>query len=190
MKKLFLFSAIFALMNLAAYQVVEIPSPVSGEGFTSPAGGKIVAVQAFSTSASGTVALNSVYEAPVFTNAVQIIPATSTNYTVVASNRVANAVGTNVLDAATFGEYTAAKWNTQRPLESVLSVATNIVTTATTNTWPVYQKSVSVTNSIVSGTCSSNLFSASPESDTYIKPNERLLFTGTATGGFIRLILE
>ena len=55
-KTMFLTLAVLASWILPAYQVVEVRNPVSGEGFTSgtTSGGKLVAVQAFSTNATGT----------------------------------------------------------------------------------------------------------------------------------------
>lgn len=144
-KTLFLTLAILASCILQAYQVVEVNNPLSGEWYSSgtASGGKLVAVQAFSTNATGTVALKTVYQAPIFTNAVK-----------------------------------------------TATLTTNATTTTGTITYPVVKQYVTVTNTLVSGSCSSNVFSGSPATDTYLKAHEWIIFEGTATGGFIRLVLE
>jgi len=225
------FVALFALLSLPAYQVVEIPLPESGNGFTSESGGKLVSVQAFSTNATGTVALKSVYAATVFSNAVAVSSTTATNYVVIASNRIASAtrpkavrvpdgspsistniytgavltnvvykivytnepnqlVFTNTFAAADYGPFTTSGWAMRNPLDTLLSVTTNEVTTATTNVWSDFVRMLTVTNTLVSGSCTTNVFAGAPASDTYIKAREWLIFEGTATGGFLRLILE
>ena len=231
-KTMFLTLAVLASCILPAYQVVEVRNPVSGAGFTSgtTSGGKLVAVQAFSTNATGTVALKTVYQAPIFTNAVRVASVTSTNYVVVASNRTASltrqvylrvpdgppsistniythAVETNQLTklvvtnlpnqvvftntfAAADGPITASSWAAARPFETFLSISTNTTVTTSTNAWPVVKQYVTVTNTLVSGSCSSNLYNGSPATNTYLKAQEWLIFEGTATGGFLRLILE
>ena len=231
-KTLFLILAILAFVNLTAYQVVEVRNPVSGEGFTSgtTSGGKLVAVQAFSTNATGTVALKTVYQAPVFTNAVKISTVTATNYVVVASNRTArltrevylrvpdgppsistniytHAVETNQLTklvvtnlpnqvvftntfAAVDGPITAEGWAASHPLETFLSISTNTTAATATNVWPVVKEFVTVTNTLVTGSCSSNVYNGSPATNTYLKAHEWVVFEGTATGGWLRLILE
>ena len=233
MKKLFfLLVALVALLELPAYQVVELRSPVSGEGFSSGAagGGKLVAVQVLSTNTTGTVTLKSVYQAGVYTNASAVVSASATNYVVVASNRLAattvrvpivvtngvvavtnaalgtvsyvtnittsvtnvpaQVVFTNTLAAADFGPFTVARWNSGNPLDTLLSVSTNVTVTATTNSWRVLKSMVSVTNTIISGSCSGSVYSGSPATNTYLAPHEWLVFEGTATGGWLRLILE
>lgn len=231
-KTLFLTLAILASCILQAYQVVEVNNPLSGEWYSSgtASGGKLVAVQAFSTNATGTVALKTVYQAPVFTNAVKTVTLTTTNYVVVSSNRVANltrevylrvpdgppsistniythavetnqltklvvtnlqnqVVFTNTFDAAD-GPITAEGWAASHPLETFLSISTNTTATTATNVWPVVKEYVTVTNTLVTGACTSNVYKGSPSADTYLKANEWMVFEGTATGGFLRLILE
>ena len=227
MKKTIFMLAVLAGLAASAFSVVEISRPESGAGFTSGPGGKLVAVEAFSTNATGTVTLSSVYTAPVFTNAVEISTVTATNYTVVSSNRLAltslNKVvvvtnGVNVVTNAVYGTITtniltslvttnmpiAVELSTNTfhavtpeafarayPLHTLLSLSTNVTTTATTNIWPVLQRWVAVTNAIISGgTCSGSMYSGAPATNTYLKAHEWLIFTGTATGGFLRLILE
>lgn len=231
-KTLFLTLAILASCILPAYQVVEVNNPLSGEWYSSgtASGGKLVAVQAFSTNATGTVALKTVYQAPVFTNAVKISTVTATNYVVVASNRTArltrevylrvpdgppsistniytHAVETNQLTklvatnmpnqvvftnsfAAASGPITAEGWAASHPLEALMSVSTNTTSTTGTITYPVVKQYVTVTNTLVTGSCSSNVYNGAPASATYLKAKEWIVFEGTATGGFIRLVLE
>lgn len=231
-KTLFLTLAILASCILQAYQVVEVNNPLSGEWYSSgtTSGGKLVAVQAFSTNATGTVALKTVYQAPVFTNAVKISTVTATNYVVVASNRTArltrevylrvpdgppsistniytHAVETNQLTklvvtnmpnqvvftntfAAASGPITPGGWASEHPLEALMSVSTNTTVTTATNIYPVVKQYVSVTNTLVTGSCSSNVYNGSPATNTYLKAQEWVIFEGTATGGFLRLVLE
>ena len=221
--------ALAALVGLAAsaFTVVEVSRPESGAGFTAGSGGKLVAVEAFSTNATGTVNLSSVYVAPIYTNAVTVATVTSTNYTVVSSNRLAltslNKVvvvtnGVNVVTNAVYGTITtniltslvttnmpiAVELSTNTfhavtpeafarayPLHTLLSLSMNVTVSATTNVVPVLQREVAVTNAIISGgTCSGSKYSGAPATTTYLKPHEWLIFTGTATGGFLRLIYE
>ena len=221
--------ALAALVGLAAsaFTVVEVSRPESGAGFTAGSGGKLVAVEAFSTNATGTVNLSSVYVAPIYTNAVTVATVTSTNYTVVSSNRLAltslNKVvvvtnGVNVVTNAVYGTITtniltslvttnmpiAVELSTNTfhavtpeafarayPMHTLLSLSTNVTVSATTNVVPVLQREVAVTNAIISGgTCSGSKYSGAPATNTYIKAHEWLIFTGTATGGFLRLIYE
>ena len=233
MKKiLFLFVALVALLELPAYQVVEVRNPVPGEGFTSgtTSGGKLVAVQVFSTNLTGTVRLKSVYQTGIYTNASSIVSASATNYVVVSSNRMASTsrevfvrvpdsssvstniytgavltnvtyrtvvtnvpaqvVFTNTFAAADFGPFTVARWNAGNPMDSLLSVSTNVTVTAATNSWRALKSVLAVTNTLVSGSCSTNIFSGSPASDVYLREHEWLVFEGTASGGWLRLILE
>ena len=227
MKKTIFMLAILAGLAASAFSVVEISRPESGAGFTAGSGGKLVAVEAFSTNATGTVNLSSIYTAPVFTNAVAVETVTATNYTVVSSNRlsltslsyitlvtngvsvVTNAVygtiTTNILTSLvttnvpvavalstnTFHAVTPEAFARAYPMHTLLSLSTNVTTTATTNIWPVLQREVAVTNAIISGgTCSGLKYSGAPATNTYLKAHEWLIFSGTATGGFLRLVFE
>jgi len=224
---------IFAMMAAlaSAYQVTELRDPVSGEGFTAGPGGKLVAVQAFSTNATGTIAINTVYTAPVFTNVVTIESYIATNYTIVSSNRLASlmrtvrlkvqdgpavvttnvfthavetnivyktietnmpnqVVFTNTLAATDFGQFTRDAWALAYPFDSLLSVSTNVVAKAETNIVPMVQGNIVVTNSIVSGSCSNHVYNGSPSGSVYLKFQEWVNFTGTATGGWLRLVFE
>ena len=191
MKKLLaILAASAAVLCMSAFEVVEVSSPASGEEFVVSAGGKLVAVQAFSVEASGTVALSSVFEAPVYTNAVLIRSSSFTNYVVVSSNRIDRALATNTLPRDVYGPFKVSAWQNLHPFDVFVSVATNEVEVVATNAWPVLKEIVAVTNALVSGTCSGHVYSGSPASAAYVKPRERLVFSGTATGGFLRLILE
>lgn len=68
---------------------------------------------------------------------------------------------------------------------------TNIVTVVTTNAIiPVLSGELVVTNEILNGSCSAKYYHGEPQNDTYIFPNDRLLFNGTATGGSLRIVIE
>lgn len=228
MKSLLSVLLISVAFAIHAATVTEISSLVSGEGFTAGPGGKLVEVQAFSTNATGTVAIKSIYEAPIYTNAVEIASLTETNCVAVSSNRLAEtsaphlyfvtnaveistniytravvtniirsiaqtnipisvALTTNVFSAAGFSPQDFAR---QFPSHTLLSLSTNTVTTTTTNIWPVVSGVVAKTNTLVSGACAGNVFVGSPSTNTYLKAREWLIFEGTATGGFLRLVFE
>ena len=173
--------AAFAACAAFAAQVSQYAMPADGMEFSSAVGGKIARVQVFSPVASGTVALKSIWSADVYTNAVKISAATSTVWSVVYSNYVSHTVFTNTAYRLPFPSVTFSNL-----------IASNAVTTVevTTNTWPVYQKTVCATNAIVSGTCSGGVYSGAPASDTWIGATDHLIFTGTATGGFLRIVTE
>ena len=227
MKKTIFMMAALAGLAVSAFTVVEISSPESGAGFTAGAGGKLVAVEAFSTNATGTINLSTIYTAPVFTNAVSVETVTATNYTVVSSNRLAltrmtrydtvtnaveistnvftHAIQTNIITSTvmtnipiavglstnTFAAVTPEAFAGMFPFHTLLSLSTNVTTTVATNRWPVLQREVAVTNAIISGgTCSGSKYSGAPADTTYLKPHEWLIFSGTATGGFLRLVFE
>lgn len=88
MKKLIAVLMATATMWLSAAEVVELRNFNDGE-VNAPRGGKLTRVEVFSTNATGSVTLKSVWAAPVFTNAVLIESVTATNVTVVSSNRTA-----------------------------------------------------------------------------------------------------
>jgi len=194
MKKLFaiLMIALVAIANAA--EVVEIRSFAAGE-FNAPRGGKLARVEVFSTNATGTVNLKSVYSAPVFTNAVQIETFAATNVTVVSSNRLWRAASTNDVIPLATNAYEAAgfsfaMWQRTHPLDALVSSNRTVTVTATTNRWPVYKGEVAVTNSIISGgSLSGSKYGGAPGGDTWLAPGERLIYTGPG-GGFLRLILE
>ena len=216
---------LLTLFALCAGEVVEFRNV--GDEFSAPRGGKLTRVEVFSTNATGSVTLKSVWTAPVFTNAVQIETFTATNVTVVSSNRTAalwrtvpvtvvgdivtytnaafgtvhvvtntaivytnlpnQVVFTNAYPAAGF---TFGAWQRAHPVETILSSNAAVTVTATTNSWPVFQRNVAVTNTIISGgSLSGNKYGGAPSSDTWIAPGEWLLYEGPR-GGFLRLVLE
>ena len=178
MKKLFATLALFAAFACAAAVVVPF-SPTSGGTFKLSQGGKLTRVEAFSPVSGGTIALKSVYSADVYTNALSIATATNWNYSVVESNAYTHVVSTN--------EFHNLSWIDD---PGIIGVTTNIAVVATTNTWPVYQKTVAVTNDLVSGSQTGYIYTNTLSTATYLAPGERLLFTGTGVGGFVRLIFE
>lgn len=178
MKKLFATLALFAAFACAAAVVVPF-SPTSGGTFKLSQGGKLVRVEAFSPVSGGTVALSSIYSAPVYTNAVEIYTLTNVSYTVVESNAYTHAVTTNAFPNLSFVDD-----------PGIIGVSTNTVVSAVTNRWPVFQKTVAVTNSIVSGTQTGYIYTNELGTAKYLAPGEVLRFTGTGVGGFIRLIFE
>lgn len=180
MKQMILAAAMSLAAALGAFQVDSF-APQSGVPFSAQNGGKLVAVEVFAPE-DGTVALSSVYAADVYTNAVEVNARTETEVTAVFSNTVTHAVTTNIFDSP---KIHVPVWN--------VLVSSNIVESvvATTNEWPVYEKTVALTNAIISGaSTSTNTYSGAPDGNVYIAPGEILIFNGTATGGFLRLILE
>lgn len=178
MKKTILFLA--ALAGFAAFASVRQITPVSGEPFAAGLSGKVTHVVAFSPVASGTVAINRIWSAPTYTNAQEILTSTSTVWAVTYSNIVTHALMTNRVNRMPF------------PMEVYCNIiASNATTTitATTNTWPVQSGVVSVTNAIASGTCSGGVFTNAPN-NVWLGSLDTLIFTGTATGGFIRIFTE
>lgn len=178
MKKLTSFVAFFAAFACVAATVVPF-KPQSGATFKLSQGGKLTRVEAFSPVSGGTVALSSIYSAPVYTNAVEISTLTNISYTVVETNYYTHAVTTNSFPNLSFIDD-----------PGILSVSTNSVVSAVTNTWPVFQKNVAVTNSLVSGTQTGYVYTNALGTAKYLAPGEVLLFTGTGVGGWLRLIFE
>lgn len=226
MKKLYaILATAAAALCLFAAEVVEFRN--FGSEFNALRGGKLTRVEVFSTNATGSVTLKSVWTAPVFTNAVQIETFTATNVTVVSSNRTAaiwrtvpvtvigdivtytnSAFGTvhTVTNTATVytnlpnqvvftnaypaADFTFSAWQREHPVDTLLSSNAAVTVTATTNSWPVFQREVSVTNTIISGgSLTGNKYGGAPSSDTWIAPGERLIYEGPK-GGFLRLVLE
>lgn len=178
MKKILSILAAFAAFSCVAATVVPF-NPSDGGVFKLSQGGKLTRVEAFSPVSGGTLALSSIYSAPVYTNAVEISTFTNFAYTVVESNAYTHVVTTNVFSNLSFIDD-----------PGIIGVSTNITVAATTNTWPVLQKTVAVTNSIVSGTQTGYVYTNTLGTAKYLAPGEVLRFTGTGVGGFIRLIFE
>ena len=183
MKKMIFAVAAMVAATLAAFQVVQ-PTVGPDGRLTAQAGGKLVRVIAVSpTVAAGTVNLEAVYSAAIFTNAVSVTETTGTTYRVAWSNQVSHAVFTN--------EYAALPIPVQVYCTQ-LEVATNTTVTAITNTWPVFERTACVTNAIITGaTASGGIYSAAPTADTFLSGVDTLYFSGTATqNGFLRLVFE
>ena len=179
MKKMIAVAAAAAAFVSVAATVVHYPNPQSGNPFRISQGGKLVEVDAFTTAASGTVDVKSVYSAPTYTNAVLISEVTNEFYTVVSSNDFTHIVSTNLFITRSF-----------ESSPDVIGVSTNRIIRATTNIVPFVSGVVTVTNDVASGTASGNVLRKKLDSAVYIGPNEPLIFTGTATGGWLRFIFE
>ena len=188
MKKVFAFLAAVAFaLCLSAAEVVEFSNFKGGEFGAGRRGGKLTRVEVFAPAATGSVSLQSVYSAPVFTNVVEVKSATVTNVTVVSSNRLAHVVATNVYPAAGFS---FRGWRNAHPVETLVSSNVAVSVVATTNVAHVVDHYVAVTNSVISGgSVSGHKYGGAPAADTWIAPGERLIYSGP-TGGFLRLIVE
>lgn len=176
-KTIFMIATVAAI---AAFAAVRQISPVNGEPFSAGIAGKVAQVVAFSPVASGTVAINRIWSAPTYTNAQEILTSTSTVWAVTYSNIVTHAVMTNRVDFMPFP--------VQVYCNIIASNATTTIT-ATTNTWPVQSGVFAVTNEIASGTCSGGVFTNAPN-NVWLGSLDTLIFTGTATGGFLRIVTE
>lgn len=179
MKKLLFLVAAIALSPLAPAADVASFAPEDGAMYSVSRGGKLVRVESFSPVSGGTFALSSVYSADVYTNAIDVATLTNTTYTVVETNYYTHAVTTNTFPNLSFVDD-----------PGILGVTTNVTVSAVTNTWKVYEKTVASTNAIASGTASGHLGASSLTNAVYLAPGEKLLFAGTAVGGWLRLIFE
>ena len=175
--KMAMLAAVAALM-VAAYNVAQFSPEDGGEFRVGNVGGKLVAVEAFAPT-NGTVELKRVWASDVYTNAVAYLVETSTVYTVTYSNAYTHVVSTNA--------YRDLSW-IYNP--GIIAQTTNDTVSVTTNMWPVFKERVSVTNSLVSGVAADNVFTNALTAPVYLAPGEKLYFSGTATGGFLRLITE
>ena len=193
-KSVLLTFILFLLPFLASAEVVEFRNFAGGDFSAGPRGGKLTRVEAFAPDATGTVSLQSVYSAAVFTNVVEIDSFTATNMTVVASNRLWRAASTNDAPPLATNTYPAASftftaWQRAHPVETLVSSNTAVVTWATTNRTSVFSHNVSVTNAIISGGSLSGHVYGGNVTNTWIAPGEHLIYTGPV-GGFLRLIVE
>lgn len=179
MKKFLMAFLALAAFVAAAATVVPFGTADGGGLVKLSQGGKLVRVEAFSPVSGGTIALSSIYSAPVYTNAVAIYVSTNMSYTVVESNAYTHVVATNVFPNLSFVDD-----------PGILSIATNAVVVATTNTWPVYKSTLAVTNSICSGAQTGYVYTNQLGTAQYLAPGELLRFTGTGVGGWVRLIFE
>lgn len=169
-----------------AFRVVEL-SPTPEGAFAPGGGGKLVAVEAFAPT-NGTVSLKRVWATDLYTNATVLVTNATGSLTVsVWSNVTTHAVYTNTVNSLR-GVSHAYPYSAP--------AYTNILTTVTpladvsTNAVRGLWKTVAVTNSVVSGSASESVYSGAPANATYISPSEKLLFDGTARGGFLRLVFE
>ena len=173
-------SIVMFLAAFACAASVVVPfSPKAGGAFKLSSGGKLTRVEAFSPVSGGTFDLKSVYSADVYTNAVSVKTATNVTYTVVESNAYTHVVSTNSFHNLSFVDD-----------PGIVGVSTNIAVVATTNAWPVLKETVVVTNDIASGTQTGYKLEKNLDAPKYLAPGERLIFSGTGVGGFVRLIFE
>ena len=179
MKKMLSVLAAFAFAFVAVAATVVPFTPTNGGTFKLSQGGKLTRVEAFSPVSGGTLALSSIYSAPVYTNAIEISTFTNFAYTVVESNAYTHVVTTNA--------FPNLSWIDD---PGIIGISTNMMVVTTTNSWPVFKETVAVTNDIVSGSQTGYLYTNTLGTAMYLAPGERLLFTGTGVGGFVRLIFE
>lgn len=184
MKKMFALAAI--LLACCAFRVAEVPLAESGE-FTLHDGGRLAAVEVFAPT-NGSVSLKQIWSAPVYTNVVSVVTNGAGTLSVgVWSNLTTHVVYTNWHNSLRGTSYRypyamATDTNLETTVTALADLATNVV--------PVVSEIVAVTNTLASGTASANVYSGAPATTNYLATGERLLFDGTATGGFLRLILE
>ena len=178
MNKTFVFAALaLAVCAAFAFNVSQF-APKDGAAYTlGTVGGKLVAVEAFAPD-NGGVTLKRVWSSDVYTNAVQLVPSTSTVYTVTYSNVYTHVVSTN--------RYSTLSWIYD---PYITAQATNTTVIVATNTWRAYERTVAITNTLVTGTAVSNVYTGAPSATTYLAPGEKLLVEG-ATNGFFRLVFE
>lgn len=179
MKKLSITLAAIALSLIASAATVASFAPEDGATYTVKNGGKLVRVESFAPVSGGTFAISSVYSADVYTNAIDVATLTNTTYTVVETNYYTHAVTTNTFPNLSFVDD-----------PGILGVTTNTTVFAVTNTVAVYEKTVAATNALASGTATGLVGTNTLQNAAFIAPGEKLLFTGTAVGGWLRLIFE
>lgn len=174
-----MFAAALAFSFAASAAVVVPFSPKNGGVYSVGSGGKLTRVEAFSPVSGGTVALKSIYSAPTYTNAVEVKVATNFEYSVVESNAYTHAVSTNLFNNLSWVDD-----------PGILGVSTNRLIVASTNSWPLVSGSVCVTNDLISGTATGYVYGGSLQDAKFLAPGERIIFTGTAVGGWVRMIFE
>lgn len=172
------FAVAFAVVLFGA-DIVSFKPVATGDEFKLSRGGKLTRVEAFSPVSGGTFAISSIYSADTYTNAVQVANLTNTTYSVVTSNDYTHVVATNVYSSLSFVDD-----------PGIIGISTNMTYYAVTNRWPVYKGTVAVTNSLATGTQSGYTVGKALDTPVYLAPGERIRFTGTGVGGFIRLIFE
>ena len=184
MKKMFALAAI--LLACCAFRVAEVPLAESGE-FTLHDGGRLAAVEVFAPT-NGSVSLKQIWSAPVYTNVVSVVTNGAGTLSVgVWSNLTTHVVYTNWHNSLRGASYRYPyAMATDTNLETTVSALADVSTNVLSSLWKI----VAVTNAIVSGTASDNVYSGAPAATNYLSAGDKLLFDGTATGGFLRLILE
>ena len=184
MKRLALIIAAFSALALrAGTEALDI---ADGESVRVLAPGKVVAVRAASSVASGTVALKAAADVPVFTNGT---------VTTWSTNVLWRHVWTNTVIAADHSA-TNVYWVTndyQRPYpyaRPATTVSYGCLTTVTAETSPtrLLKQMLHPTNTLSSITCSGGVGSDAP-SGQYVMPGDLLLWDGTAKGR-VTVILE
>lgn len=184
MKKLFALASI--MLACCAFRVADVPLAKSGE-FALHESGRLAAVEVFAPT-NGSVSLKRIWSAPVYTNAVSVV----TNGTGALSVGVWSNLTTHVVYTNWFNSLRGTSYR----YPYAMATDTNLETTVTaladvsTNAVLAISKIVAVTNTLASGTASSNVYIGAPATTNYLSTGERLLFDGTALGGFLRLILE
>jgi len=182
MKKIamFLLAAICCFVVSAA-NVSQFTVKSSGATFrVGNQGGKLARVECFSPVSGGEFNLSRECAVDVYTNAVDILTATSHLYQVAYSNTYTHVEYTNTFNNLSFVDD-----------PYIVGISTNTIVTVTTNYTPVFEKVYSVTNAIVTGGAITNgQYGAAPASTIYLGAGDRLLFSGTAVGGWLRIITE
>lgn len=179
MKKLLSLALLSLSLAASAATIQSFVDFKSGDALKLKYYGEVSAVECFSTNATGTVAIDRVFERPIYTNAVEVAWSTNWTYDVAYSNTASHAVWTNSFPNLSFEND-----------PYIVGVVTNELTSARTNRWPVLKETLVVTNSIISGACAGRFYRGEPDSGICVAPGDRLLFTGTATGGALRIVVE
>ncbi len=165
-------------LSCAAFAALETVEIAPGGTWTCDAPGKLAEVRAFSTVASGTVAL-------VGTNAVAVI----SNETVTVTNEEVlwRRVLTNQTETVT-NTYSGQVVYTPPPPWKLASEGwvTNTTTTTTTRLIDTGE-TVLVGGSLASFSCSAGIGAATP-SNVYLAPGERITASGTAKGRILLFI--
>ena len=186
MKKFLALTFALAAFAVAAFSVIDVvPTPRGQFAYNGP-GGKLVAVEVFAPT-NGTVDLKSMWSAAVYTNAVSIVTnGTGTLSVGIWSNKTTHVVYTNWYNSLRGTSY---RYPYSMAGDTNLETTVVALVDVTTNTWPVIERNVAVTNDLASGSAAASVFTATPAGTNYLANGETLLYDG-AGGGFLRLILE
>ncbi len=167
MKRLLAIAALAALPLWAAKTILAIPN---GGSVTVPLGGRLAYVRMLSTVGSGTCALKCAQE--LHTNETSIVSHSLTNVTYSLVYMDGSTTVTNVTEVDQSAGLAGL---------SYVSYTTNNVITTWSETNTVDAVALTVTNSLVSITCSGGAGIATP-TNTYLLAGDRLFFEGTAKG--------